>query len=66
MSIQIMCPVAERKETHAFSFTEVDLAIATSKCTPEHCTVLISWYDKMPQGYQLALKCPIIPIDLFL
>ena len=50
-----MFPVAEMKEMHALLFMEVDLAIATSKCTPEHCTVLIAWYDKMPQGYQLAL-----------
>ena len=40
---------------HALLFMEVDLALATSKCTPEHCTVLIAWYDKMPKGYQLAL-----------
>lgn len=55
-----LCVPCSRDEGNAWTpFLEVDLAIATSKCTPENCTVLIAWYDKMPQGYQLALTVQV-------
>ena len=44
------------KEMHVLLFIKVNLAIATSKCTAESCTMQSAWYDTMPQGYKLALN----------
>lgn len=59
MSYKLCVPCSRDEGNACTPFLEVDLAIATSKYTPENCTVLIAWYDKMPQGYQLALTVQV-------